>query len=158
MATYTSAQATAGYPINTPMNNSSVVLFSSLALTTALANNDIVQMIPVPNGFRVMNVTIDIDALDSNASPTLTLSVGDPTTAGKYITVTAAQAKTGIVLSNNVTGATGNVYAIATSGGNPGTTMLQFKATANPATWVNGTVRMAVEIQQDSAIAAAAFS
>ena len=149
MATYTSSQVASGQiPINE--RGASFLVFGSIALTTALANNDIVQLVTVPNGYKVLNVTLDVDPLDSNASPTLTGTVGDPTTAGKYITVTAAQLKTGVVQPNNVTGSTGVVYAPATSGGNAGGTIIQFKATANPATWVNGTMRLAVELQIDN--------
>jgi hypothetical protein len=150
MATYTSAQVSSGQiPINE--RGASFLVFGSIALTTALANNDIVQLVTVPNGYKVLNVTLDVDPLDSNASPTLTGTVGDPATAGKYITVTAAQLKTGVVQPNNVTGSTGVVYAPASSGGNAGGTLIQFKATANPATWVNGTMRCAVELQVDNA-------
>ncbi|HEY1774244.1 MAG TPA: hypothetical protein VGH91_13735 [Gammaproteobacteria bacterium] len=150
MATYTSSQVSSGQiPINE--RGASFLVFGSIALTTALAANDIVQLVTVPNGYKVLNVTLDVDPLDSNASPTLTGTVGDPTTAGKYITVTAAQLKTGVVQPNNVTGSTGVVYAPASSGGNAGGTLIQFKATANPATWVNGTMRLAAELQIDNA-------
>jgi len=150
MATYTSAQVSSGQiPINE--RGASFLVFGSIALTTALVNNDIVQLVQVPNGYKILNVTLDSDPLDSNASPTLTGSVGDATTAGKYITVTAAQLKAGVVQPNNVVGSTGVVYPPASSGGNAGGTVLQFKATANPATWVNGTMRLAVELQVDNA-------
>jgi hypothetical protein len=150
MATYTSSQVASGQiPINE--RGASFLVFGSIALTTALVNNDIVQLVTVPNGYKVLNVTLDVDPLDSNASPTLTGSVGDPTTAGKFVTVTAAQLKTGVVQPNNVAGSTGVVYAPASSGGNAGGTIIQFKATANPATWVNGTMRCAVELQIDNA-------
>ena len=150
MATYTSAQVASGQiPINE--RGASFLVFGSIALTTALANNDIVQLVTVPNGYKVLNVTLDVDPLDSNASPTLTGTVGDPTTAAKYITVTAAQLKTGVVQPNNVASSTGVVYAPASAGGNAGGTLIQFKATANPATWVNGTMRCAVELQVDNA-------
>jgi hypothetical protein len=43
------------------------------------------------------------------------------------------------------------VYPPASSGGNSGGTLVQFKATANPATWANGTMRCAVELQVDNA-------
>jgi hypothetical protein len=150
MATYTSSQVSQGtIPINE--RGASFLVFGSIALTTALAANDIVQLVQVPNGYKVLNVTIDVDPLDTNASPTLTGTVGDGTSAGRYITLTAAQLKSGIVQPNNVTGSTGFVYAPATSGGNAGGSIIQFKATANPATWVNGTMRLAVEMQIDNA-------
>lgn len=149
MATYTSSQA-AAVPAQINLTGSSFILFGSIALTTALALNDIVQLVKVPNGFKILNVTIDVDPLDSNATPTLTGTVGDGTTPGKFITLTAAQLKSGVVQPNNVVGSTGVVYAPATSGGNAGETVIQFKATANPATWVNGTMRLAVECQIDN--------
>lgn len=150
MATYTSAQVASGQiPINE--RGASFLVFGSIALTTALAANDIVQLVTVPNGYKVLNVTLDVDPLDSNASPTLTGTVGDPTTAGKFVTVTAAQLKTGIVQPNNVVGSTGVVYAPASSGGNAGGTIIQFKCTNAPATWVNGTMRLAAELQIDNA-------
>ena len=148
MATYTSSQVSQGtIPINE--RGASFLVFGSIALTTALAANDIVQLVQVPNGYKVLNVTIDVDPLDSNASPTLTGTVGDGSSAARYITLTAAQLKSGIVQPNNVTGSTGFVYAPATSGGNAGGSIIQFKATANPATWVNGTMRLAAELQVD---------
>jgi|HubBroStandDraft_5_1064220.scaffolds.fasta_scaffold72229_2 hypothetical protein len=148
MATYTSSQVSQGtIPINE--RGASFLVFGSIALTTALAANDIVQLVQVPNGYKVLNVTIDVDPLDSNASPTLTGTVGDGGSAARYITLTAAQLKSGSVQPNNVTGSTGFVYAPATSGGNAGGSIIQFKATANPATWVNGTMRLAAELQVD---------
>src|SRR5579872_3333054 len=149
MSTYTSSQVSSGtIPINE--RGASFLIFGSVALTTALAANDVVQLVTVPNGYKILNVTLDVDPLDVNAAPTLTGTVGDVTTPGKYITVTAAQLKTGVVLPNNVTGSTGAVYAPATSGGNAGGTLIQFKATANPATWQNGTMRLAAEFQIDN--------
>ena len=148
MATYISSQVAQGtIPLNE--RGASFLVFGSVALTTALANNDVVELVQVPNGYKVLNVTIDVDPLDSNASPTLTGTVGDGSSAARYITLTAAQLKSGVVQPNNVAGSTGVVYAPASSGGNAGGTIIQFKATANPATWVNGTMRLAVELQVD---------
>jgi hypothetical protein len=150
MATYTSAQVASGQiPINE--RGASFIVFGSIALTTALANNDVVQLVAVPNGYKVLNVTLDVDPLDSNASPTLTGTVGDATTANKYTALTAANLKAGGVFVNNQAGSTGVVYAPASSGGNAGGTLIQFKATANPATWQNGIMRLAVELQIDNA-------
>lgn len=150
MATYTSSQVASGQiPINE--RGASFIVFGSTALTTALANNDIVQLVTVPNGYRVLNVTLDVDPLDVNASPTLTGTVGDPTTANKYTSLTAANLKAGGVFVNNQAASTGVVYAPASSGGNAGGTLIQFKATASPATWQNGSMRCAVELQVDNA-------
>ena len=69
-------------------------MFGSVALSTALANGDVVQLVTVPNGYKILNVTLDVAPLDVNASPTLTGTVGDAGNAGRYITVTAAKLKT----------------------------------------------------------------
>ena len=89
----------------------------------------------------------------TRAVPNPTRVETDPATAGKYVTAMAAQFHTagGFVQQNNVGGSTGVVYAPASSGGNAGGTIIQFKATANPATWQNGTMRCAVELQVDNA-------
>jgi hypothetical protein len=54
MATYTSSQVASGQiPINE--RGASFIVFGSIALTTALANNDIVQLVTVPFVFIVAN-------------------------------------------------------------------------------------------------------
>lgn len=40
------------------------------------AANDIFEMVPVPVGFRVVDVILDADDLDTNGAPTITLDVG----------------------------------------------------------------------------------
>lgn len=149
MATYTSSQVASG-TIQINERGAAFLVFGSIALTTALAANDIVQLVQVPNGYKIGSVILDVDPLDSNAAPTLTGTVGDVNSTGRFISVTAAQLKTGIVQPINVTGGTGTVYAPATSGGSAGGTIISFKATANPATWVNGTMRLVVLLQVDN--------
>ena len=149
MAIYTSSQAAVVNP-QTDMNGGGFTIFGSIALTMALAANDIVQLCAIPNGYKVLEVLFDSDPLDSNASPTLTGAVGDSTVAGRYVTVTAAQFKTGIITPNNVPASLGFVYPPATSGGNPGNSIIQFKCTNAAATWVNGTMRCAVTVQIDN--------
>src|SRR6185503_19864206 len=112
MATYTSAQVLSGtVPINE--RGACFFVYGSISLTTALAANDVVQLMIVPHGYKVLNVTVDTDDLDSGASPALKFNLGDSGSATRYLSQsTLAQA--GGVASNNVAGSTGYVYPIAT--------------------------------------------
>ncbi len=80
MATYTSTQVSGGtVPINE--RGASFLVFGSIALTTALAANDVVQLLNVPNGYKILNVTLDSDALDSGVSKALKANLGDASVA-----------------------------------------------------------------------------
>ncbi|HEX7965717.1 MAG TPA: hypothetical protein VF651_08375 [Gammaproteobacteria bacterium] len=149
MATYTSAQVLSGtVPINE--RGASFFVYGSISLTTALAANDVVQLMNVPNGYKVLNVTVDTDDLDSGASPALKFNLGDSGSATRYLSQsTLAQA--GGVAYNNVAGSTGYVYPIATTGGNSGSSLIQLVCTTAAQTWANGTVRCAAEMQVDHA-------
>jgi len=156
--TYTSPQVAAGYPVPVNHRGASFILYSQFTQTAAFVINDVVQMLNVPNGYRVMNVTLDTDQLDTNGSPTIKLDVGDATTANWAIAASTV-AQTGGVAFNGKAGSTGKLYAPASSGGNPGFTTLQVKVNTAPATGTtNATLRLAVELQEDSAVAGAAFA
>ena len=147
--TYTSSQVSSGtVPINE--RGASFFVYGSLSLTTALVANDIVQLINVPNGYKVLNLTLDSDDLDSGASPTLKVSVGDSGAAGRYLSQSTV-CQTGGVASQAVAGSTGYVYPPASSGGNAGSSTIQLTCDTAALTWVNGTVRCAAELQIDHA-------
>ena len=149
MATYTSAQVLSGsVPINE--RGASFFVYGSISLTTALAANDVVQLINVPNGYKILNVTLDSDKLDSGAWPLIKANLGDASVATRYLSQsTLAQA--GGVAPNSVAGSTGYVYPIATSGGNSGASLIQLVCTTAAQTWANGMVRCAAELQVDNA-------
>lgn len=45
-------------------------------VTSALANGDVVRMIRVPGGSRILNVELITDQVDSNGAPTVTCKAG----------------------------------------------------------------------------------
>lgn len=157
MATYQSTQVANGLPIAAPSTGNTMTAVASASLTTALAVNDVVNLLTIPNGWAICGLTLDCTQLDSNATPTLAGLVQDTGAVQVFIpTATAVgHAATGSVNFQSQGGSTGYAYAIATSGGNPGTTTLQFKCTAAAATWKNGTMTLAVELQQLSGNAGA---
>lgn len=104
------------------------------AITTADAAN----VCQLPVGAIVLAVTAEADDLDTNASPTITLNVGDAASANRYLAAsTIAQAGTTAV----ATAASGLFYQV--TGTND--TMVRVAVAANAATSAAGTVRIAVE-------------
>lgn len=160
MAIYQSAQVTSGAPIAAPITGSTMTAVGSVSLTTALAVNDTVQLLTIPNGWAIVGLTLDCTQLDSNGVPTLAGLVSDVAATKTFIPTATAVGRgaNGSVTFQSVGGTTGYAYAVTTSGGNPGSTTLQFKCTAAAATWTNGTMTLAVELQQLSGNSGAPFA
>lgn len=156
--TYKSTEITNGYAIPAPMTGAVAEVVCHFVQTAAFVINDIVQMVQVPNGYQVTEVKIDTQQLDTG-TPSITLDVGDATTPAAYISAsTVGQA--GGVAGASVGGFTNNTpYAIATSGGNAGTTIIQVKVHAAPGTGTtNAKMNLIVRYVQDPRQAAASFS
>lgn len=58
---------------------------AKFTLTAALAVNDVIQMIPVFAGEKVLEVFLNSPDLDTNGSPAIVLDVGDGDTVDRYI-------------------------------------------------------------------------
>lgn len=157
--TYKSDYVTNGYPVPTPMNGAVVAVKASFTQTAAFVINDVIEMVNVPNGYQVTDVILDSDDLDTNVSPAIVMDVGDATTSGAYISGSTIGQGGGIARAA-VTAYTDNTpYAIATSGGNAGTTTIQVKVTTAPATGTTTkTIRLIVYYTQASGVASASFA
>ena len=153
MATYKSSQVSSAL-VRGNWRGADFTIFGEVTPTSA-AVGDIYQVVQVPNGYSVESVILDCDQLDSNATPTLTLEVGDSTTAARFITGSTV-GRAGGVQYPNVAGATGYSYAIGSgntgqfNGGNAGTNTIQVQVTAAAATFKSGTVRVAVRCFEDT--------
>lgn len=80
------------FPAKTPVAPASSSKYGLIAipikaplLTTMLALNKVTRLTRMPKGFVFTGVSLMIPILDSNGSPLLTWSLGDTTTAGRYI-------------------------------------------------------------------------
>jgi len=157
MAIYKSAQVIAGSPIAAPMHGATMTAVGSFTLTAALAVNDTVQLLTIPNGMAIAGLTLDATEIDSNATPTFAGLVEDTAATQVFIpTATAVgHGANGSVTFQGVGGSTGYTYAVSGTGGNTGSTTLQFKCTAIAATSVLGTLTLAVELQELSGAAGA---
>lgn len=154
MATLKSAQVTSA-KVRGNWRGADFTEVGTIDITSAPAVGDIWELVQVPNGYAVESVYLDCAQLDTNASPTLTLEVGDSTTAGRYISGSTI-GRTGGVAINNVAGSVGYVNPIQNSagstgqfsGGNAGATTIQVKVTAVAATFAAGNVTLAVRLFQ----------
>lgn len=86
---------------------------STYTLTAALTSGQVIQMIPVPKGARMFDPTSVIlhsTDLDTGATPTITLSVGDGDDTDRYITASAIGGTSGIVAGTLAPAAFNKVY------------------------------------------------
>jgi hypothetical protein len=84
--TYKSTQVTQG---DTPRAVSPGVFNAYgyyIATGSSLIINDVIQMVKVPIGARILQIDLYSTDLDSDSTPAVTLSVGDGTTPARFIT------------------------------------------------------------------------
>lgn len=111
--------------------------YGEVAFTGTITTADSANVLQLPIGAIVTGVVIQSDDMDTNASPTITLNVGDAGSATRYISASnVAQAGTAAV----ATAATGLLYRV--TGNND--TMVRVAVAANAATSAAGTVRVLV--------------
>ena len=144
MATFYTNQALGRGPMHSVGGGSQrVVAYAEYSLTAALALNAVINMMWLPSGAIVTRVDIGGDDLDSGGSPTITLDVGDATTANRFVSADAS-AKTGVSSSTAV-----NFYQYTAD------TRIQVKCSAAPATGAtSGKIKLAVEYLLDPSFAA----
>ncbi len=152
MATYTSTQVSSAL-VRGNWRGADFTIYGTVAAGSA-ALGDIYQLVRVPNGYSIEWVILDTDQLDSNATPTVALEVGDGTVPGRFITG-ATTGHAGGIQTSNVAGATGYIYALGSgqtgqmAGGNAGSNILQVQVTTAAATFKAGNVRLAVRCYED---------
>ena len=144
MATFYTNQALGRGPMHSIGGGSqSVIAYAEYNLTAALALNDVVNMMWVPAGAIITNVRLGGDQLDTGGTPTLTLDVGDASSATRFVS-TSNVAQTGTVGSTAV-----NFYQYTAD------TRIQVKAHAAPATGAtSGKIKLEVTYLLDPSFAA----
>ena len=133
MPTYSSSNVTlkTGVPAGGPAGNV-LVAYAEVACAAAPSTSDPLQFFYLPAGARVLHATLEATDMDTNASPTLTLNIGDAgdadrifaaSTVGQAGTASSAAAVTGagykytsktlitgVANANASTGAAGTIY------------------------------------------------
>lgn len=140
MSTYLSTKAQTGVPAK-QLAAGVIAVCASYAVASAPSANDLIKMMEIPAGATIVDVILDSDTLDSNASKTVTLDVGDTTQAQRFLAAsTVAQA--GGAVHADVAASTAYQYTADT--------WLYVKFHAAAATFAAGTVRLTVLYTMDA--------
>lgn len=83
MATYTSTMIDANQVYTPPVGGGVFVREVTFEATTALALNDVIELLPINKGERVVDLQLLVDDLDSGT--TIVLDVGDGVDRDRYI-------------------------------------------------------------------------
>ena len=85
MATYTTSEVGSGVAPRS-VHAGVVSVSSTFTVSTALAANDVIQMVKVPEGATVLDVILLSDDLDIGGTPAIVLDVGDGSDTNRFIT------------------------------------------------------------------------
>lgn len=85
------------------------------ALGTGLANGDVILGPVVPAGVFISGVSVDVQSLDSNGTPTITFECGTSTTPGQFIASGNTTAQAGGIAGANVPGTLGTTFSTPTA-------------------------------------------
>ncbi len=83
-STFLSAKAAAGVQPHESVDGVNCIT-ATYALTAALVDEDIIQMVKLPKGSRVIDLVLSVTDLDTNVSPAIILEVGDGADVDRYI-------------------------------------------------------------------------
>lgn len=118
-----------------------VTAYAEYALT-AWATNDTLDMIRVPAGAIITGITLYSDDIDSNVSPTATISVGDSGSATRFISASTVGQAGGF--TNTLASGTGAMFFKYTAEG-----VIRLTAGTGSATFQAGTVKLKVSYVVD---------
>lgn len=105
MATYTAEQAKPYWPIiNETIAGGLRAVRGVYVLSGALALNDIIQMCVLPAQHVLVDCILDTDDLDTNGTPTISLSVGVPGVANALISSSTVGRTGGVARLDQVAG------------------------------------------------------
>lgn len=94
-STFESSKVADGIPTRTLNGLNSVKATYNVA--TALVVNDVIKMVKVPKGARIVDIILACGVLDTDGTPAVVLAVGDGTTAGRFITGSTVGQAGGVV-------------------------------------------------------------
>lgn len=104
---------------------------------TALATNDYFEMFKVPANAVITDVVLYADDLDSNGTPTAALSVGDSSSATRFISSSTVGQAGGF--TTTLASGTGAMFYRYTA-----TTTIRVTASTGAATFQSGTIKLAM--------------
>lgn len=143
MATVTATRAASTKPLKD--GRGTHVVTSSYSITANPTAADILQMVPIPKGAKIVDVLLTSTDLDTNGTPTITMTVGDTqttSTANRYITTSTIGQAGGVARLNNQVG---SLFVFTTDG----TIDITFGVAS--ATFASGTITLTVTYVTDLA-------
>lgn len=142
MATSTSTRAGSTKPVRDGAHGNVHVAVCTYTLSSNPSAADVVQMVPVPKGARIVEVVLGTADLDTNGTPTITMKVGDGSDDDRFITSSTIGQTGGVTRLNAQTG-TGYEYTA------DDTVDITFGAGA--ATFASGDITLSVHYVTDDA-------
>lgn len=138
MATLTATAASTGAPVYTGgLAATPKIAYASYTVAAALALNDVIQMVRLPAGARVIGISLQTTDLDTGGSPAIVLDVGDPDDTDRLIDGATIGQAGGI--STSVVASTGFGYQYSAE------TVISVLVQVAPATGAtSGTIQLAV--------------
>ena len=85
MATYATDYSTTNSAYTPGLNGQPGVREVTFTVNTALALNDVIEMLPVKAGERILEIHLFADDLDTGGSPAIVLDVGDGDDTDRFI-------------------------------------------------------------------------
>lgn len=151
MALKQSKHATGQAPIASALSAVTVGLLFEYVTDATLAAGDIIELGPIEAGVKPVNATLYCDDLDTNGTPTLTLTVGILNAAKTDIDAAATSA----FITASTIGQTGGVATASTanaylSGVSVTPRKLGIKVVAGPATFAGAGKKLAVVLTATS--------
>lgn len=138
MATYTATKAVNGNSTyNVDVAGVELTAYSSYTMTTTPANGDVFEMLRVPRNARITGCTLKSTDIDTNGTPTVTLTVGDSGDTDRLITGSTIGRAGGT--DSALVSSTGQFYQYTTE------TVISVAISAGPATGAVGTLELAVK-------------
>lgn len=83
MATLTTSKVAS--TVMSRAGNDLTAVFATYTLSAALALNDVIQMVKVPSGATILDMTLTSTDVDTNGTPTIVLDVGDGSDTDRFI-------------------------------------------------------------------------
>lgn len=84
MATLQTSKVASTVPVREPHSGNCVV-FATYTLAAALALNDVIEMVKIPSGAKIIDMVLATTDLDTNGAPAIVLDVGDGADTDRFI-------------------------------------------------------------------------
>lgn len=104
MATYSSTKISDSHPAHSGAPSGECILYGTVTISGAAATGDLLRFFTVPMNFTVVEAVVHITDVDTHATPTATLIVGDADDTDRIIASSTAPRAGGFDRLSNTAG------------------------------------------------------